>query len=55
MRDYPARRELLRRLAMPPSDEADRLLRYQVALDRQLSKCMGELLQMLAMRNPALP
>ncbi len=55
VRDYPARRELLRRLAMPPSDEADRLLRYQVALDRQLSKCMGELLQMLAMRNPALP
>jgi hypothetical protein len=55
VRDYPARRELLRRLAMPPSEEADRLLRYQVALDRQLSKCMGELLQMLAMRNPALP
>jgi hypothetical protein len=47
---YPARRALLLRAAMPPADEADRLMRYHVALDRQLSKCMGELLQMDAMR-----
>ena len=47
---YPARRALLLRAAMPPADEADRLMRYHVALDRQLSKCMGELLQMNTMQ-----
>lgn len=55
VQDYPARRALLRRLAMPPSHEADRMMRYQTALDRQLSKCMGELLQMVAMRHLAIP
>jgi hypothetical protein len=40
---------MLLRAAMPPADEANRLMRYHVALDRQLSKCMGELLQMNAM------
>jgi hypothetical protein len=47
---YPARRALLLRAAMPPADEADRLMRYHVALDRQLSKCMGELLQMTGLQ-----
>jgi hypothetical protein len=46
---YPARRALLLQVAMPPQEEADRLMRYQVAMDRQLSKCMGELLQINAM------
>lgn len=55
LNDYPVRRALLRRVAMPPSDEADRMMRYQTALDRQLSKCMGELLQMVAMRPVAIP
>ena len=49
---YPGRKALLQQAALPPAEEADRLMRYQVALDRQLSKCMGELLQMLAMRQP---
>ena len=49
---YPGRRALLQQAALPPAEEADRLMRYQVALDRQLSKCTGELLQMLAMRPP---
>jgi len=44
---YPARLALLQRAAMPPVEEADRLMRYHIALDRQLSKCMGELLHMM--------
>lgn len=55
VQSYPGRRALLRRVAMPPSIEADRMMRYQTALDRQLSKCMGELLQMVAMRHVAIP
>lgn len=50
---YPARRATLQQAALPPAEQADRLMRYQVSLDRQLSKCMGELLQMIAMRQPA--
>ena len=47
---YDARCALLQQTAMPPADEADRLMRYHTALDRQLSKCMGELLQMSGMQ-----
>ena len=47
---YGARCTLLQQTAMPPADEADRLMRYHTALDRQLSKCMGELLQMSGMQ-----
>ena len=50
---YPTRLATLRQAALPPADQADRLMRYQVSLDRQLSKCMGELLQMIALRPPA--
>jgi len=32
--------------AMPPADQADRIMRYQTSLDRQLSRCIGEFLQM---------
>lgn len=52
---YPGRRALLQQAALPPAEDADRLMRYQVALDRQLSKCMGELLQMIAMRPSQTP
>jgi len=52
---YPGRRALLQQAALPPAEVADRMMRYQVALDRQLSKCMGELFQMLAMRQPREP
>lgn len=55
VRRYPGRKALLKQAALPPAADADRLMRYQVALDRQLSKCMGELLQMLAMRPPQTP
>lgn len=47
---YSARCALLQQTAMPPADEADRLMRYHTALDRQLSKCIGELLQMSGMQ-----
>lgn len=47
---YEAHCALLRQRAMPPADEADRLMRYHTALDRQLSRCMGELLQMSGMQ-----
>ena len=47
---YSARCALLQQTAMPPAEEADRLMRYHTALDRQLSKCIGELLQMSGMQ-----
>ncbi len=45
VRGYSERCALLQRTALPPPEDADRLMRYHTALDRQLSKCMGELLQ----------
>jgi hypothetical protein len=51
---YAARCVLLQQTAMPPADEADRLMRYHTTLDRQLSKCIGELLQMSGIK-PQLP
>ena len=50
VQSYNARCDLLKQSAMPPAEEADRLMRYHTALDRQLSKCIGELLQMSVMQ-----
>ncbi len=37
--------------AMPPPEDADRLTRYQTTLEKQLSRYVGELLQL----QPTLP